>query len=221
MAARRLIFLGPPGSGKGTQARRISERFGHAALSSGDIFRAEMGAGSEIGRQAAEFVKSGRLVPDEIVTAMMLGSVARLGPDARFILDGYPRTIPQAERLAAGLQDLKAPIDVVIDFRIADPIIVDRAVSRRVCKNCGRTYNVRFFPPRGEGVCDQCGGVVEQRVDDREDVIRTRLETYYRQTQPLVEYYTRGGLLRVVDASAAADAVETAVAAIVESAGRA
>lgn len=199
----------------------MSERFGHAALSSGDIFRAEMGAGTAIGRQAAEFVRSGRLVPDEIVTAMMLVSVGKLGPDARFILDGYPRTIPQAEGLAAGLDGLSAGIDAVVDFRIADPVIIERAVNRRVCKNCGRSYNVRFFPPRVEGVCDQCGGVVEQRDDDCEDVIRTRLETYYRQTQPLVDFYARAGLLRVVDASAAADAVESAVAAIVEASGRA
>lgn len=194
---------------------------GHAALSSGDIFRAEIAACSEIGRQASEFVSSGRLVPDEIVTAMMLGGVAKLGPDAPFILDGYPRTIPQAEGLSAGLAALKAGIDAVIDFRIADPIIVERAVSRRVCKKCGRTYNVRFFPPRVEGVCDACGGVVEQRGDDREDVIRTRLDTYYRQTEPLVDYYTRAGLLRAVDASAPADAVEAAVVSIVEASGRA
>jgi adenylate kinase len=199
----------------------MSERFGHAALSSGDIFRAEIGAGTSIGRQASEFVKSGRLVPDEIVTAMMLVGIGKLGPDARFILDGYPRTIPQAEGLAAGLDGLNAGIDTVVDFRIADPVIIERAVNRRVCKNCGRSYNVRFFPPRVGAVCDQCGGVVVQRDDDREDVIRTRLETYYRQTQPLVDHYTRAGLLRVVDASAAADDVESAVAAIVEASGRA
>ncbi len=217
MSARRLILLGPPGSGKGTQARRISERFGHVAISSGDIFRAEIAAESAIGREAAGFVQQGRLVPDLTVIRIMLAGIERLGPDALFVLDGFPRTVPQAEGLRDGMRRLELSIDAVIDFRIADEIIVQRAINRRICKNCGRSYNVRFFPPRVAEVCDQCGGPVCQRDDDREDVIRTRLETYRNQTAPLVDYYTNAGLLRWVDAAGAAERVEASVAEIVES----
>ncbi|MBI5865144.1 MAG: nucleoside monophosphate kinase, partial [Planctomycetes bacterium] len=210
---------GPPGSGKGTQARRMAERFGHRALSSGEIFRAEIAHGSVVGQSAAAFVNRGALVPDDIVIGVMLSGIEKLGRQAKFILDGFPRTVPQADGLSAGLVRLGTRLDAVIDFRVEDVLIIERAVNRRICGNCGRLYNVRFFPPRREGTCDQCGGAVVQRDDDREDVIRARLETYRAQTRPLVEYYAAVGLLRVIDAAGAADVVEADVAAILESGG--
>lgn len=212
----RLVFLGPPGSGKGTQAQRLSERAALTALSSGDTLRREIQLGTEIGRQAEAFVAGGSLAPDDIVTGVMLAAVSRIPRGAGFILDGFPRTVPQALALERGLTAEQA-IQAVIDFRIADAAIVERTLSRRVCSKCGFTYNVRFFPPRVEGVCDHCGGAVIQRVDDSADVIRNRLETYRRQTAPLISHYQQRGLLRVLNADADAVAVERELSAIVDS----
>jgi adenylate kinase len=216
MPVKRLIFLGPPGTGKGTQASRMQERFGLVAMSSGDTLRDEIKEGTEIGRKASQYVQAGTLVPDEVITGVMLSAIEKLPPEAGFILDGFPRTVAQAEALAAGLQQREARIDAVIDFQMDDRLIVERIVSRRVCSNCGATYNLRFLPPRVEGVCDACGGEVIQRVDDREDVIKTRLETYRSQTAPLIEFYSQRRLLRTVDASQEAQAVERQVAEIIE-----
>ncbi|MBU0637516.1 MAG: adenylate kinase [Planctomycetes bacterium] len=216
MAASRLIFLGPPGTGKGTQAQRLAQRFGLAALSSGDVLRKEIRAGSEIGRQAAEFVQAGTLVPDDVITGVMLAAVDKLTPGTGFILDGFPRTVPQAEELGKGLVARQLEVQVVVDFQLDDQEIIKRIVSRRVCNKCGATYNTLFLPPRTADVCDKCGGELIQRVDDREDVIATRLETYRAQTAPLVDYYTQRGLLCSVDASAEAETVEADVVRIVE-----
>lgn len=219
MAVKRLIFLGPPGSGKGTQASRVSARFGLVAMSSGDTLRNEIKARSEVGRKAAEFVQAGTLVPDEVITGVMLSAIDRLPAGSGFILDGFPRTVPQAESLATGLDQAGLGIDGVIDFRIDDGLIVERIVTRLVCSNCGATYNVRSFPPRVEGKCDKCGGEVAQRVDDREDVVKTRLEAYRMQTAPLIEFYSQRELLRTVDASIEAAAVEAQVVGIIEALG--
>ena len=219
MAGRTLIFIGPPGSGKGTQAARLAERLGLVPLSSGDTLRNEIKADSEIGRQAAQYVKAGTLVPDEIITGVMLSAIERQPASAGIILDGFPRTVPQAESLDDGLARLGRRIDAVIDFQIDDAKIVERIVNRRICKNCGATYNVQFCPPRQPGVCDRCGGELIQRVDDTEETVRTRLATYRQQTAPLIEFYDRRGLLRRVDAAADASAVENQVAAIIEALG--
>ena len=216
MAVTRLIFLGPPGSGKGTQAARMSQHFGLKAMSSGDTLRNEIKVGSLVGQQAGQYVRAGTLVPDEVVTRVMLSAISELPPETGFILDGFPRTVPQAEALAAGLGQAGAAIDAVIDFQMDDRLVVERIVTRRVCSNCGATYNTRFFPPKAEGVCDTCGGKVIQRVDDREDVVRTRLETYRSQTAPLIEFYSSRGLLRTVDASQEATVVEAQVVGLIE-----
>jgi adenylate kinase len=150
----------------------------------------------------------------------MLSAITKLPPDTGFILDGFPRTVPQAEALEAGLSAAGVAIDAAIDFQIDDALIVERIVSRRVCGNCGATYNTRFLPPRVEGVCDKCGGEVTQRVDDREDVIRTRLETYRSQTAPLIEFYSQRGLLRRVDASQEVQAVAAQVLGLLEAVGQ-
>ncbi len=219
MPCKRLIFLGPPGSGKGTQATRMSDRFGLVAMSSGDTLRNEIKADSEVGNKAKQYVQAGTLVPDDVITGVMLSAIGKLPPNTGFILDGFPRTVPQAESLAVGLEDANMTIDAAIDFQIGDDLIVERIVSRRVCSNCGATYNVRFFPPHKDGVCDKCGGEVIQRVDDREDVIKTRLETYRLQTAPLIEFYSRRGLLCTVDASPEAEAVAEQVVGKIEALG--
>ncbi len=218
-AARRLIFLGPPGSGKGTQAGRLAERLGIVQLSSGDALRRERKDGSEIGRKAAQYMDAGTLVPDEVITGVMLAAIDKLPAGTGFILDGFPRTVPQAESLKVGLAERGLSIDAVVDFQLDDAEIVRRIVERRVCVDCGATYNLSFLPPAKSGVCDKCGNEIIQRKDDREEVVRTRLETYRAQTAPLVEYYQAGGLLHSVDSSAGADAVQATVARIVGDTG--
>jgi len=210
----RVVFLGPPGTGKGTQARRMSERFGLAALSSGDVLRQEIAEQSHVGRQAQSYVQEGTLVPDSVVTAVMLAGIDKLRSGTGFILDGFPRTVPQAEALAEGLRQRGWRLQAAIDFQMDDRLLIERLVTRRVCSRCGRTYNIRFLPPKAEGRCDGCGGALVQRVDDREDVVATRLATYRQQTAPLIEYYLHRGVYQTVDASAPAERVEAAIVGI-------
>lgn len=219
MTPSRVLFLGPPGVGKGTQAQRISERFGLVVVGSGDTIRREIRDGSEIGRRAAQYVQFGALVPDEIITGVMLAGILKLPPEQGFILDGFPRTVPQAESLDGGLGRVGRQMTAVVHLTADDARIVARMVDRRVCSNCQTTYNVRSSPPRVAGVCDHCGHAVIQRVDDTEGVIRTRLETYRRQTAPLVEFYRRRGLLREVDGDQPAAQVEAAIIAAMSRCG--
>ncbi len=219
--ATALLFLGPPGSGKGTQASRLAEQHGFVQLSSGDALRRERKDGSEIGRKAAEYMDAGTLVPDEVITGVMLAAIDKLPSDTGFILDGFPRTVPQAEALDAGLAERGLKIDAVIDFKLDDEEIIRRIVDRRVCADCQATYNVSFLPPKQAGVCDKCGGTnIIQRPDDREEVVRTRLETYRAQTAPLIEYYSQRGDFYEVDSSAGADAVQQEVTRIVSALDR-
>lgn len=220
MPAKRLIFLGPPGSGKGTQAQRLAEQRGLVQLSSGDVLRRERQEGSPIGKQAAQYMDAGTLVPDDVITGVMLAAVGRLPAGTGFILDGFPRTVPQAEALDRGLRDLALDIDAVVDFKLDDEEIIRRIEGRRVCRSCATTYNVSFLPPKEDGRCDKCGGELFQRPDDRREVIVTRLATYRAQTAPLIEYYSRRGRFHTVDSASGADAVQAAVARIVEAAGR-
>jgi adenylate kinase len=216
MGAAGLIFLGPPGSGKGTQAARLEEKLGLIQLSSGDALRRERKEQSEIGRKAAEYMDAGTLVPDDVITGVMLAAIDKLPSGSGFILDGFPRTVAQAEALETGLAERNLQIAAVIDFKLDDSEIVRRIVERRVCSDCGATYNLSFLPPKEAGVCDKCGSRnIIQRPDDREEVVRTRLETYRAQTAPLIEFYSGGGLLRSVDSSSGADAVEAEVERIV------
>ncbi len=220
MAAAHLIFLGPPGSGKGTQAQRLAERSGYVQLSSGDVLRRERQDGSPIGRKAASYMDAGTLVPDDVVTGVMLAGIDRLPKGAGFILDGFPRTVPQAEALSAGLAERGLAIDAVINFELDDEEIINRIVGRRVCTKCGATYNVSFLPPKAEGRCDKCSCELIQRKDDRREVIATRLETYRAQTAPLIAYYAQRGRLHTVNSASGAAAVEAELRRILEAAGR-
>jgi adenylate kinase len=213
--AARRASLGGPGTGKGTQAARLASGFGLVAISSGDALRKEIELGTELGRHVEEFVGSGRLAPDDVITQVMLGAVEKLPAGQGFILDGFPRTVPQAEALAAGLAARNGQIDAVISFEMPAQEIIERITSRRLCSNCKRTYNLRFFPPSRPGVCDSCGGKLMQRLDDHRDVIATRLQTYMELTHPLIEHYAGQGVLHRVNAAAEADAVEAELKGIV------
>ncbi|MBL8877893.1 MAG: adenylate kinase [Phycisphaerales bacterium] len=217
MNRRRVIFLGPPGSGKGTQARKIAEKSSLLPISSGETLRREIREQSEVGRLAANFVESGLLVPDDIITGVMIAGIKKLPSGTGFILDGFPRTVPQADALQGGLAAMSMSIDAVVDFELDDAEIVKRIVNRRVCTKCEEPYNLESRPPKVAGVCDICGGALTQRVDDREDVIMTRLGAYRAQTAPLVAHFARQGLLCSVRANRPAHEVEADILAILES----
>ena len=203
----RIVLLGPPGAGKGTQARRLAERYGLATIATGDIFRDEIARRTTLGVEAKQFVDRGEYVPDDITTRMVLGRLDQ--PDARegFILDGYPRTVPQAQALENALAAARRPLDAVLNFKISEELAVKRLMSRLVCPNCKRTYNLVFKPPRIEGVCDVCGHQLQSRTDDDEETIRRRFGVYLQQTHPLVLYFWERGLLRDIDAEAPEEVV--------------
>jgi adenylate kinase len=203
----RIILLGPPGAGKGTQARRVSERYGLPIVATGDTFREQIARQTPLGLEAKRYVDAGEFVPDSITTRMVLERLDE--PDARegFILDGFPRTVPQAQALERALQSSGRPLSAVLNFKISDAVAVKRLMGRLVCPNCKRSYNVEFKPPRVQGTCDVCGHELESRSDDDEATIQRRLEVYHRETKPLVLYFWERGLLRDIDAEAAEEVV--------------
>jgi len=194
-------LLGPPGVGKGTQAARIASEFGIAHISTGDMFREAVAAGTELGKTAREYMAAGALVPDEIVIGMVEERLGRPDTQKGFLLDGFPRTIPQAEALERLLEKLGRPVTAVVDLVADEELLISRLSGRRVCASCGATYHVENNPPRVEGVCDVCGGEVRQREDDRPEAIRERLREYSSKTAALTEHYSRAGLLESVAAS--------------------
>lgn len=194
----RIVLMGPPGAGKGTQAARLTEALNVTHLSSGDIFRAERASGSELGDELAKYMDAGELVPDETVVNVMAKAI-RESDDGGLLLDGFPRTVHQAEALDAQLAASDTPLDGVAVITADDDLIVDRITGRRVCSQCGRVYHVRNMPPKKDGVCDECGGEVIQRSDDTEPVVRERLATYYRQTEPVIDYYRRREDMQVME----------------------
>ena len=210
----RVIFLGPPGSGKGTQAKRMQDAHGLPQVSTGDLLRQAVRDGTELGRQAKGFMDSGGLVPDELVIALLLERIGQADCRSGLILDGFPRTLAQAEALEAALEAKGQPIDAVVNFEIDLGELVERLVGRRVCPNGHGEWHVRFNPPRTEGRCDVCGEALIQREDDREERIRTRMETYKRDTAPLVEFYRERGLLRTINALGPLEEVTEAIAGI-------
>lgn len=190
---KRMILLGPPGAGKGTQAKLLAAQNGLAHLSTGDILRDEVARGTDLGKKAQAYMDRGDLVPDQLIIDMIKG---RLDESAGFILDGFPRTVPQAEAL-----EKIARIDVAINIALSREEVIRRLTSRRVCRHCGKIYNLLYNPPAVDGVCDACGGELFQRDDDKREVIQNRYDVYMDATAPLIDFYRKRGLLKDVDGS--------------------
>lgn len=197
----RLVLVGPPGAGKGTQAEFIAAHFAVPKISTGDIFRDNVARGTELGRQARQYMDAGQLVPDQVTINMVRGRLAE--PDAAdgFLLDGFPRTVPQAVALDKMIADLGASLDVVLELVVDDDEVIRRLSGRRTCRGCGKVWHVEFDPPSQEGVCDRCGGELYQRDDDRAETVAERLRVYARDTAPLVDYYGAQGKLVGIDAT--------------------
>ncbi|MBQ3331343.1 MAG: adenylate kinase [Ruminococcus sp.] len=191
----KLILLGAPGAGKGTQAAVISERYHIPQISTGNIIRAALKSGTEMGKMAKSFIEEGKLVPDEVVIGIIKDRLAEDDCKDGFILDGFPRTIPQAE----ALDKMGIEIDKVIDIEVPDEVIVDRMSGRRVCEKCGRPYHLVSLRPKVDGVCDDCTGALIQRKDDHPDTVKARLDIYHKETEPLKGYYEKQGKLYVVE----------------------
>jgi len=209
----RIVLMGAPGSGKGTQAKALVDRFGMTHLSSGDIFRAEKASGSDLGKKLAEYMEAGQLVPDDVVVEMMAKAIGSV--DGGLLLDGFPRTVAQAEALDVTLSEAETPLDAVVVINVDDEPIVRRIVGRRSCPACGRVYHVEFMPPKTEDECDDCAGqALTQRADDTEDVVKERLATYHQQTEPVIAYYRDREAIQVVDVDGNQDVSDVTTAMI-------
>jgi adenylate kinase len=211
----RLVLVGPPGAGKGTQAEFIAEHFDIPKISTGDIFRANVSGGTDLGRLAKKYMDAGDLVPDEVTNAMVRDRLAQ--PDAKdgFLLDGFPRNVAQAKELDDILHELDAPLSVVLDLDVDFEEVVKRLSGRRTCKKCGHVWHLEFDPPTSSGVCDKCGGELFQRDDDQPKTVRHRLDVYADQTAPLIGFYEESGKLVAIDAlGAVEDITERAINAL-------
>ena len=194
-----LMFLGAPGSGKGTQAKIIGERFNLKHIASGDLFRENLKNETELGNLAKSYMERGDLVPDDVTIAMLKERLSRPDTQRGFILDGFPRTIAQAEALAAMMGEMKRQLAAVLYLNVPDDLIVERLSGRLICRNCQTPFHRKFNPPAQEGVCDACGGELYQRDDDKPETVRSRLEVYHTQTEPLVDFYRQTGALLEID----------------------
>ena len=212
----KIIMLGAPGAGKGTQAKMIADKYGVPHISTGDIFRANIKNGTELGMEAKKYMDQGLLVPDELTVKILLDRVAQEDCKNGYVLDGFPRTIPQAEVLDRALTELGDKIDYAIDVDVPDENIVKRMSGRRACLACGATFHIEHVPPKEEGVCDRCGKELVLRDDDKPETVQNRLKVYHDQTQPLIEFYSGKGVLRTVDGTKPMQEVFDAIAAVLE-----
>ena len=210
----RLVLLGPPGAGKGTQAKKLEERFHLSHISTGDIFRANIKNQTELGKKVESYLSSGQLVPDELTIAMLWDRLDR-EEDQGFLLDGFPRTLEQADALKAGLAERERPLDAVLSIEVEEKVLVKRLAGRRTCPHCGASFHITDQPPKKEGVCDECGTSLVQRPDDSEETVQKRIDVYRAQTEPLVAYYEKEGILVHINGDRPVDvvfhAIETAL----------
>jgi adenylate kinase len=202
----RIVLLGAPGAGKGTQCKRIVEKYGLQHLSSGDILRKERAEGTELGAKAQSYMDSGGLVPDKLIVEMMAGAIAK-APKEGYVLDGFPRTVNQAEQLDKSLVSNGQKIDAVVDLKVDEQVIMDRMTGRRSCPKCGAVYHLENLKPKVVGRCDHDGTELVQRPDDKPEVVKKRLDTYYEQTEPVVGYYKQNGCVLEIDATGSPDEV--------------
>jgi adenylate kinase len=195
----RAILLGPPGAGKGTQAETIVNEFSIPHISTGDIFRKNIKEGTALGKKAMEYMDQGKLVPDDLTVELVKDRLLQDDCSNGFLLDGFPRTIYQADALEDALKSMGKALDYVINIMVRKELLVERAVGRRICKDCGQTYHMSFNKPSKEGVCDNCGGVLLQRKDDTKETVENRINVYQEQTEPLIDYYTQKGIIVNID----------------------
>lgn len=212
----KLIMLGAPGAGKGTQAKMIAEKFGIPHISTGDIFRANIKNNTELGKKAKTYMDAGELVPDELVCDLVVDRIKQDDAAKGYVLDGFPRTIPQAEALTEALAKEGESIDYAVDVDVPDENIINRMGGRRACVKCGATYHVEFNAPKQENVCDSCGSELILRDDDKPETVKNRLSVYHTQTQPLIDYYQAAGKLKTVDGTKDIKEVFADILAIVE-----
>ena len=210
----KIIMLGAPGAGKGTQAKMIAEKYSIPHVSTGDIFRANIKNGTELGKEAKSYMDKGELVPDELTVRILLDRVAQEDCKNGYVLDGFPRTIPQAEVLDAELTKMGDKIDFAINVEVPDENIIRRMSGRRACLKCGATYHIVHIPPVKEGICDKCGSELVLRDDDKEETVKNRLSVYHEQTQPLIDFYDKKGVLKEVDGTVDSKDVFAAITAI-------
>ncbi len=215
----KIIMLGAPGAGKGTQAKMIADKYQIPHISTGDIFRANIKNGTELGREAKKYMDQGLLVPNELTVKILLDRVAQ--PDCKdgYVLDGFPRTIPQAKVLDEALVELGDAIDYAINVDVPDENIIKRMSGRRACLSCGATYHIEHIPPKTEGVCDKCGQPLVLRDDDKPETVQNRLHVYHEQTQPLIDFYSEKGVLKTVDGTVDMKDVFDAIVEILDNAG--
>ena len=210
----KIIMLGAPGAGKGTQAKQIADKYSIPHISTGDIFRANIKNGTELGKKAKQYMDQGALVPDELTCDLVMDRIQQDDCKNGFVLDGFPRTIPQAEALDAALGKINEKMDYAIDVDVPDENIVNRMSGRRACLNCGATYHLISIPPKVEGICDRCGSEIVLREDDKPETVQKRLKVYHEHTQPLIDYYKNQGILKSVDGTQPMDEVFKAIVTI-------
>lgn len=211
----RIVLLGAPGAGKGTQATRISDKWNIPHISTGEILRTNIKDGTKLGQEAKKYMDQGMLVPDELVLDLVVDRLKQVDCEKGYVLDGFPRTIPQAKSLDASLLKINEKIDYALDIDVPDENIIKRMSGRRVCVSCGATYHITSIPTKVEGVCDQCGGNLVMRKDDKPETVRKRLNVYHEQTKPLIEYYSNKGALYSVDGTQDLEDVFQAIVEII------